>query len=160
VLAQFEEIVGDLDYPMFIVTVAAGDEMSGCLVGFSTQCSIDPFRFVICLSKKNRTCDVARRSECMAVHIAPAREWDLATLFGGATGDEIDKFSRCTWAPGPGGVPVLDGCPAWFAGPIIERWDGGDHIVHMLEATAGRRGGAPPPLTFQDAQRIDAGHEA
>src|SRR4051794_41781759 len=49
------ELIDELDYPMFIVTVAAGGERAGCLVGFATQCSINPPRFLVCLSDKNRT---------------------------------------------------------------------------------------------------------
>ena len=40
---MFGEIVADLDYPMLMVTVAAGEEMAGCLLGFASQCSIDLF---------------------------------------------------------------------------------------------------------------------
>lgn len=152
--------MADLDYPMFIVTVAAENELSGCLVGFASQCSIDPFRFLVCLSKKNRTFEVARRSQSMAVHVVPAEQWELARLFGGETGDEVDKFDRCDWSPGPGGVPVLSACPTWFGGSIIERSDGGDHVVHMIEPTDGSRGTSAPLLTFHQARRIDPGHEA
>ena len=54
-MEQFEELVATLDPPMFVVTARAGDERDGCLVGFATQCSIDPPRFFVCLSEKNRT---------------------------------------------------------------------------------------------------------
>jgi flavin reductase (DIM6/NTAB) family NADH-FMN oxidoreductase RutF len=157
---MFEEIVADLDYPVFIATVAAEREVSGCLVGFASQCSIDPARFAVCLSKKNRTFAVAQRSEYMAVHLIPASQWELAALFGGATGDEVDKFERCAWDPGPKGVPVLEGCPSWFAGPILARIEGGDHVIHVLEPTSGHKGDPAPMLTFQKAKEIDPGHEA
>lgn len=39
---SLEALTAALDYPMFVVTVAAGGERAGCLVGFATQCSIDP----------------------------------------------------------------------------------------------------------------------
>lgn len=52
--------VGEIDYPMYIVTVAAGAERSGCLIGFATQCSVDPLRFLVCLSDKNRTFRISR----------------------------------------------------------------------------------------------------
>src|SRR5919106_332536 len=100
---------------MFIVTVAAGGERAGCLVGFATQCSIDPPRFLICLSDKNRTFRVARDADLLIVHLVPQEADDLAELFGSETGDEIDKFARCGWSPGPGGAPVLDACGNWFA---------------------------------------------
>src|SRR3954451_16023833 len=43
-------LVSELDDPMFIVTVAGPMERAGCLVGFATQCSIHPPRFLLCLS--------------------------------------------------------------------------------------------------------------
>ena len=46
-LAKFCDL---LDYPMFIVTTRAGDERSGCLVGFASQVSIRPRRFLVGLS--------------------------------------------------------------------------------------------------------------
>ena len=51
----------------------------------------------------------------------PEEAEDLVELFGGETGDEIDKFERCAWRPGPGGTPLLDGCPNRFVGRVLER---------------------------------------
>ena len=157
---MFEEVVADLDYPMYIVTVASDEERSGCLVGFATQCSIDPARFLVCLSKNNRTFRVAEASRCMAVHLIGADQGGLAELFGGTTGDEVDKFQRCEWSPGPGGVPLLKPCPNWFAGPIVASLDAGDHVAFVTEPSETHKGAAEPFLSFQAARRIDPGHEA
>ena len=51
----FERVVGRLDYPIYIATTSARGEPNGCLVGFATQCSIRPPRFLVCISDKNRT---------------------------------------------------------------------------------------------------------
>ena len=45
---SFGALTSALDYPMFIVTVAPDGGRAGCLVGFATQCSIDPVRFLVC----------------------------------------------------------------------------------------------------------------
>ena len=46
---------------MFILTVVGADgERDGCLIGFATQCSIKPQRFITCISKENRTFDAVR----------------------------------------------------------------------------------------------------
>src|SRR6202165_3441501 len=91
---RFNELVSDLDYPMFILTTRAGDgERAGCLIGFTTHCSINPPRVLACLSKRNRTFRVAQRAEVLAVHFVPAEATQLADLFGGSTGDEHDKFA-------------------------------------------------------------------
>ena len=51
----FQRLVAQLDYPMFIATVPAGGDRAGCLIGFATQCSIHPPRFLAGISDKNRT---------------------------------------------------------------------------------------------------------
>jgi flavin reductase (DIM6/NTAB) family NADH-FMN oxidoreductase RutF len=158
-MEAFEGVVGDLEYPMFIVTARAGDELLGCLVGFTTQASIDPPRFVACLSHKNRTYRVGRDSAMLAVHAVPADAEDLAELFGGETSDEVDKFARCDWHEGPEGVPILDRCENWFVGRVLARWNAGDHDAFLLEPVIGESGEAGE-FTFHRAKRIDPGHEA
>lgn len=154
------ELVDELDYPMFIVTVASAGERAGCLVGFATQCSIDPPRFLVCLSEKNRTFRVAKEAEVMVVHLVPSDATELADLFGALTGDEVDKFGRCAWSEGPGGAPVLQACPNWFAGKIIERLPAGDHWALLLDPVAAERGQAEGTFKFHRARRIPAGHPA
>jgi flavin reductase (DIM6/NTAB) family NADH-FMN oxidoreductase RutF len=156
----FNALMRELDYPMFIVTVARGDERAGCLVGFATQCSIEPPRFLVCISKANRTYRLVRDADTLAVHFVPADAGPLAELFGGETGDDVDKFARCDWRPGPGGVPLLEACPTRFVGRVCERVDGGDHEAVVLEPVAAERGHRDGVFTFHRAKRIDAGHPA
>ena len=156
----FQELVAQLDYPMFIATVATAEERAGCLIGFATQSSIHPPRFLAGISDKNRTFRVARDAESMAIHLVPEDAGELAELFGGETGDEVDKFARCEWRPGPGGVPLLDGCPNRFVGRIIERIDFGDHVGIVLEPTFAEADEASAQLGFHRARRIEPGHEA
>ena len=146
-------MLDELDYPMFIATVP-GD---GCLVGFATQCSIDPLRFLACLSNKNRTYRLARDATHMALHVVPEDRADLAELFGGETGDEVDKLAQVDVSEGPGGVPLLVGCP-YLVGRVIERIDVGDHVAFVLDVVATE--GAAVPMRFQHARGIDPGHEA
>lgn len=159
--ATFNALTGELDYPMLVVTTCAGDERAGCLVGFSTQCSIDPARYLVCLSDKNRTTRLARSATALAVHFLPAGAGDLAELFGSETGDDVDKFARCEWHSGPGDLPILARCGRWFAGRILERHALGDHIGHLLEPVAaadeGSEGGT---FSFHRAKRLEPGHPA
>jgi flavin reductase (DIM6/NTAB) family NADH-FMN oxidoreductase RutF len=157
---DFHELVGDLDYPMFIVTTRAGEEMAGCLIGFATQCSIDPPRFLACLSDKNYTCRVAREAEVLAVHFVPSSAGELAELFGGKSGDEVDKFARCEWREGPAGLPILSECDNWFAGRILSRHELGDHIGFLLDPIESHSGVPLDEFTFHRARRIEPGHEA
>lgn len=154
------ELVSRLDYPMFIVTATNGRELAGCLVGFATQCSIDPPRFLVCLSDKNRTFRVADEADLVVVHVVPADGEQLAELFGSQTGDEVDKFASCAWHPGPGGAPVLDACRSWFAGRILDRVPTGDHWALVLDPVEAHGDERERPFTFSRARRIEPGHEA
>lgn len=156
----FTELTGDLDYPMLIVTTRADGENAGCLVGFSTQCSIQPPRFIVCLSDKNHTFRVASRAAALAVHLIPSDDSDLARLFGSQTGDEIDKFSRCPWHPGPHELPILDECPRWFVGQILGQRPLGDHVAFLLEPTAAGSDGSDDNLAFEQVKHLTPGHEA
>jgi flavin reductase (DIM6/NTAB) family NADH-FMN oxidoreductase RutF len=159
-LRTFHRLAGDLDQPMLVVTAAADDgERAGCLVGFSTQCSIDPPRFLVLLSDKNRTYRVARRADVLAVHLLDRGDHDLAALFGEETGDHVDKFARTDWRAGPEGVPILARCGNWFVGRIVERERLGDHVAHLLAPTAVRRDGDIEPLTLHDVLDLDPGHD-
>jgi flavin reductase (DIM6/NTAB) family NADH-FMN oxidoreductase RutF len=149
-----------LDYPMFIVTTAADGERSGCLVGFATQCSVHPIRFAAFISKKNHTYGVGIRAVALAVHVVPRDAMDLAELFGGETGDDIDKFARCEWREGPMGSPILDRCTTWCEGPIVSSLDAGDHQCLIIEPQHGQSDEGIGALTFATAKSIDPGHDA
>ena len=157
--STFNSLVGDLDYPMFIVTACADGERSGCLIGFATQASIDPSRFLACLSHKNRTYRVAVGAELLAVHFVPREREDLVELFGGETGDDVDKFAHCAWHDGPEGLPILERCERWFVGRVVDRLDAGDHELFLLEPVAASAG-HEEDFTFHRAKRIEPGHPA
>ena len=158
------ELLGGIDRAMWILTTADAGEQSGCLMGFATQSSLDPPRFLACVSRANHTFALAARAESalllgrLAVHAAPDEaDLTLARLFGEETGDEIDKFARCEWHEGPEGQPVLDACPAWFVGRVLDRIDLGDHVGLLLEPVA-VEGTPTDVLSFARVKHLDAAH--
>ncbi len=155
----FERIVATFDPPMFVVTAFDGRERDGYLVGFATQCGIDPARFLVCLSVKNRTTRLARDARTLVVHALRKDQHDLAELFGGETGDEVDKFASVQWHEGLDRVPVLDGCD-WFAGRIVAHHDDlGDHEGFVLDIRAADDAApADAQLGYQNVKDVDAGH--
>ncbi len=159
--AEFQALVADLDYPMFVVTAAAEGRRAGCMVGFATQCSMAPPRLLLCMSKRNFTFGVAAHAEVLVVHFLGQQDMEVARLFGGETGDEVDKFARCRWRPGPGGAPVLEAGRGWIAGNVLEQVPFGDHVGFVVEPFAGHVGDAgAPQLGFQAVRDLQPGHGA
>lgn len=153
----FEKLVARLDPPLFVVTVGR-PERTGCLIGFATQTSVKPPRFLVCISEKNHTFQAVREAAVVVVHFLSDDNEATAQLFGGQTGDEVDKFEHCEWREGPGGTPVLADCAGWIAGRVLERVPLGDHLGLLLEPFEGEDRGDEPDLGFQDAKGIDPGH--
>lgn len=146
---------------MFVVTTRADGHASGCLVGFATQTSLDPPRFLVGMSRRNHTYQVALRSGHLAVHVVSRRNIGLARLFGSQTGDQIDKFEQCGWHSGPEGMPILDDAVGWFVGKTLDRIDVGDHVGYLLEPVAGYAPDRADDLVgFSDVTDIEPGHEA
>ncbi|WP_405680384.1 flavin reductase family protein [Streptomyces sp. NBC_00868] len=161
------------DGPMFAVTAAAGGERAGCLVGFASQCSIHPPRFVVWLSTANHTYRVAREAPYLTVHLLRRDQRALAELFGGECGDRVDKFARVGWRPGLEGSPVLTDVRTWFTGRVEGRFEGGvgggggtvggDHVGFLLslaERCPPVEGTVPALLRYEDVGDLEAGHPA
>jgi flavin reductase (DIM6/NTAB) family NADH-FMN oxidoreductase RutF len=158
---DFDTIVRRFDTPMVVVTTAAGDKRSGCVVGFHVQCSIEPVRYAVWLSKANLTYRVALFATHLAVHALAEGDDDIAALFGGATGDEVDKFARCEWTGGPGGVPLLAACPNRIVLARTSLWDdGGDHVCVVGTPVEAHAVGELTPLRLRAVSRLDPGHAA
>ena len=146
--------------PVYIATAYADGRRAGCLVGFATQVSMDPERFLVCVSRANATFPVAMAAERLGVHALTERERELAELFGGETGDEVDKFDRCDWEPAADGTPLLTACPTWFLGPVVDRVDLGDHVGCVVEPERWHGGRPIVQLTERDLGEVEPGHPA
>jgi flavin reductase (DIM6/NTAB) family NADH-FMN oxidoreductase RutF len=158
---DFDAFVARLDGALLVVTAATEEERAGCIVGFHTQCSIDPPRYAVWLSKANFTYRVALFTTHLALHMVDAGDRMLLQLFGGTSGDRTEKFALVDWAPGPGGVPLLTQCPSRV---VLERTTvldhGGDHVCFV--GTPVDAGFSPDvePMRLADAADVEAGHEA
>ncbi len=150
------------DAALTIVTTADGVERSGCLVGFHSQCSIGPDRYALWLSKANRTYRVAMFAEHLAVHLLGTGDHELARLFGGTSGDEVDKFARCAWTTGPGGVPLLDDLPNRLVGRRVSLLDEQDcdHVCIVLVPDVVETTSPFEPLRLSMVDDLDPGHDA
>jgi flavin reductase (DIM6/NTAB) family NADH-FMN oxidoreductase RutF len=156
----FDALVQALDAAMVVATAASGGERAGCLVGFHSQCSIEPRRYAVWLSKANHTYRVALAADHVAVHPLRQGERDLAELFGGETGDDVDKFTRCAWEEGPGGVPLLTGGAGYMVLRRTALVDvGGDHACLVGEPVlATTAGSAGRPMRLTDVDDVRPGH--
>jgi flavin reductase (DIM6/NTAB) family NADH-FMN oxidoreductase RutF len=158
---SFEDFMGMLDGPVFMVTTQSDGHPSGCLVSFATQTSVQPPSFMVVVPRSSQTREVASRSEYLAVHVLSQHRVALAELFDSQTDDQTKRFDCCSWRAGPKGMPILDDAIAWFVGRTAHWIDIGDHVAYLLEPVATW---APEcsddPLYLSDLDDLESGHEA
>ena len=158
----YDALVAEADATLVVVTAAYRGERAGCLVGFQSQCSIEPARHAIWLSKANHTCRVALQATHLGVHFLDRADYELARRFGEQTGDEVDKFEGWETIEGPHGVPLLAACPDRLVGRRRTSMDdGSDHVCFVVEPVDVQR--ARPervPLRLADASDLTPGHAA
>ena len=155
------DLTADLDYPMVVVTAVDGEDREGCLVGFSSQCSISPLRVMIWISKVNRTSDVATQAEALAVHYLSTKRtasWPSSSAAPPATRSTSSSGAR--GHRGPSGAAILDDCARWFVGRVLERLDSGDHTGLLLEPVASQVEPWEGQLGYQLIRDLDPGHPA
>lgn len=128
----FERLVATLDYPMFVVCTRAhgtDDPPAGCLVGFASQTSIHPPRFLVGLSRRNHTYRIAENATHLAVHVVSRRDppWPNCSAGRPVTGSTSSTAAT--------GVQVRPACPS---SPPRRRgsWDASS-TVSTSEITSG-----------------------
>ena len=160
---RFDQLAGRLDPPVAIVTTAIDDDRAGCVVGFHSQCGIDPPRYAVWISKANRTYRLGVFAERFAVHFLSPEDRDLGEMFASHSGDDVDKFAACAWTNGPGGVPLLDAIAHRFVGRRVALLDAGpDHVCVVLapESVDSGSDNAPDWLRVADLDDVTPGHDA
>jgi flavin reductase (DIM6/NTAB) family NADH-FMN oxidoreductase RutF len=161
----YERVIEPVDPVAVIVTCASGGDRAGCLVTFSGPCSIEPPRYAVWLSHRNRTYRVALRSAELVVHMLTRDDLPLAEYFGGVSGMDEDKFTRVPWSD-CGGTPLLHAGGGWLRGRILSRGPGqgadGDHTCFVLAplAAGSGNGGSGRALRMSDVQHISPGQPA
>lgn len=145
---------------MIVATARHGADRAGCLVGFHTQASVEPPRYLVCLSVKNHTYRTAVRSTHLGVHFLGQDQLAIAERFGTLCGADTDKFDGIECQEGPGDTPIISECAHWFVGAVVTTVDIDDHVAFALEPVAS--GGSPRStalLGFQAVKHLVAAHD-
>jgi flavin reductase (DIM6/NTAB) family NADH-FMN oxidoreductase RutF len=112
------------------VTVITTRQPDGTPRGFTansfTSVSLDPPLLLVCVAKTARSADVFANAAHFAVNILAEDQKAVSGLFASRA---PDKFDQCSWSPGHGDVPLINGALAQFACANDQLVDAGDHLI-------------------------------
>lgn len=157
----FDDLAAGMNAAMIVLTTEADGTLAGCLVGFHSQCSIEPPRYAVWVSKANHTYRTLLFADHVAVHLLEADQLDLAAHFGTQSSDDVDKFADVSWSRSPEGVPLLDDCPNRFVARRLVLLEGEtDHACVVVEPVRSEAGTVGSPLRLADVDHLEPGHHA
>jgi flavin reductase (DIM6/NTAB) family NADH-FMN oxidoreductase RutF len=112
--------------PTVIVSAVHEGRRNLMTAAWSTPVEFEPPRIVVVLDKSTYTRELALASGCLALNLPCRAILDLTYTVGRVDGRELfeglDKFERFRIASFEGpvlGLPLVEGCVAWFEGRLL-----------------------------------------
>jgi flavin reductase (DIM6/NTAB) family NADH-FMN oxidoreductase RutF len=128
-----------------IITVNADQPVGFTATSFASV-SADPPLVSFNLDRGSSSWPAVATADHLAVHLLGQGQEELARRFA-TTG--IDRFTGTPWRPGPYGVPLLDGVPAWLVARVVRHIPAGDHAIVLAEPVLGEHRDDPQsPLVY------------
>jgi flavin reductase (DIM6/NTAB) family NADH-FMN oxidoreductase RutF len=129
-----------------VVITAAGASPVGFTATSFTSVSALPPLVSFNLDRGSSSWPAVEAAAHVAVHLLGHHHEQLARRF--ATSG-IDRFAETPWTPGPYGVPLLNGVPAWLVARVVHRIPAGDHAIVLAEPLQGAHvDDVPAPLVY------------
>ncbi len=141
-----------------IITTRTSDDVPvGLTANSFNSVSLTPPMVLWSLNKHSRSLDVFLAAGHYAVSVLCAEQMDLAARFAAPI---VDRFEGVPWTPGSSGVPLFEGCVAWFECRSVFQYEGGDHVIFVGEVIDFGHSDRTPLLYAGGAYGVPAPHPA
>jgi flavin reductase (DIM6/NTAB) family NADH-FMN oxidoreductase RutF len=116
------------------VTIVTTRGAAGTPIGMTANSfnsvSLDPPLVLWSLNKTSRNRAVFEQAGHYAINVLCREQADLAARFAAPL---ADRFAGIPWREGRSGMPLFEGCLAWFECCDGFRYEGGDHVIFVGE---------------------------
>ena len=123
----FRRALGRFPTGVTVVTTLSPD---GCKVGLTANSfnsvSLDPPLVLWSLAKRAASLPVFLEAPHYAINVLSADQIRLSRQFAGT---RANRFAGVRCREGLGGIPLIEGCTAWFECHNVYQYDGGDHVI-------------------------------
>lgn len=148
--AAFRRACAEFATGVTVVTARAPDgELAALTANSFTSVSLDPQIVLFCVGKTMSSTRVLAAADHVAVHVLGAEHEEIARRVATSGLSGAERLAGLDWSAGRFDEPVLGACAARFSGPILDRIDAGDHLIHLVAAhDVALAGAARPTLMF------------
>ncbi|HYB11578.1 MAG TPA: flavin reductase [Alphaproteobacteria bacterium] len=127
----FRNALGRFPTGVTVVTTLTPDGIPiGLTANSFSSVSLDPPLVLWSLAKSASALPIFLNAPHYAINVLAAEQIALSRRFANERGD---RFKGVECRRGLGGVPIIEGCTAWFECHNVARHDGGDHVILIGE---------------------------
>ena len=142
----FRDTLGRFATGVTVLTaLAPGGEPIGLTISSFNSVSLDPPLILWSLSVESPSLEAFRAATHYAVNVLSTDQQEISNLFAARTGD---RFAGVPLRQGANGVPLIEGCCAWFECANELQHAGGDHLIFVGRVERFSPGEAASPLIF------------
>jgi flavin reductase (DIM6/NTAB) family NADH-FMN oxidoreductase RutF len=142
----FRDTLGRFATGVTVITaVSASGEPVGLTVSSFNSVSLDPPLILWSLSANSPNLAAFRDATHYAVNVLAAGQQEISNRFAARTGD---RFAGIELRQGAHGLPLIEGCCAWFECTNELHYPGGDHLILIGRVQHFMQGESLAPLIF------------
>ena len=153
---DFRRTLGSFATGITVITALGRDgQPLGMTISSFNSVSLDPPLILWSLSLSSPSLEAFRNASHYAVNVLSAEQEQLSNRFASRNGN---RFADVDVRAGLAGVPLIEGCCAWFECTNETQYPGGDHLIFVGHVERFTQGEAVSPLLFFDGayRRLDA----
>jgi flavin reductase (DIM6/NTAB) family NADH-FMN oxidoreductase RutF len=159
VCRDFRDALGSFATGVTVLTTLAADgQPIGVTISSFNAVSLDPPLILWSLACDSPRLEAFRQAGHYAVNVLSAGQQAISDCF--ASRDE-DRFGTLDVTAGLAGIPLIEGCSAWFECSNEAHYPGGDHLIFLGRVQRFARSEAGEPLIFHAGRyrhlRYDSG---
>jgi 4-hydroxyphenylacetate 3-hydroxylase, reductase component len=141
------------------VTIITTNDPDGAPLGLTANSfnsvSLSPPLVLWSLNRRSRNLAVFESATHYAINVLCMDQIALAGRFAAPI---ENRFEGIEWRRGKAGMPLFDGCVAWFECTSVFRYEGGDHVIFVGQVEDFGHGDRVPLLYAGGNYSVPAPH--
>ena len=147
---EFRDTLGTFATGVTVLTTLAADgQPIGVTISSFNSVSLDPPLILWSLSLSSPNIEVFQNANHYSVNVLAFDQQNISNCFASRCND---RFADIPTRPGLSGIPLIEGCCAWFECSNEAHYSGGDHLIFVGRVERFAQGcSAESPLIFHKA---------
>ena len=141
-----------LDYPLALLSAAAGGKNHGCIINSLHQATSSfPAKFTVTVNRDNATAKAVAEAGCFSATVlaADAPE-EIINTFGYKSGRAVDKFAAYAVQTDQAGAPyITEGMASRISCKVLDQLEVGNYLIYVGQVTEAEVLSDAPGLTLK-----------